>query len=98
LRRDVLPDPGNDVRAPVLQEVGPNAGLRLAEAVTQESSTAGLLLPDGHTDVVDTKPIAGVAEVHGLADWIGAEAVVCQLNSSQGYVREQRLDRLELNW
>ena len=81
----------------MLQELSPNAGLGLTEAVTQESPVAGLLLPDGHADVLAPKLIAGVAEVDRLADRIGAETIVRQLKSSKSHFREQRLHRLELN-
>ena len=81
----------------MLQELSPNARLGLAEAVTQEPSAAGLLLPDGHADVVGPKLIAGVAEVHRLAGRIRAESIMRQLNSSKGDLCQQRFDRLELN-
>jgi len=48
----------------MLQELSPNAGLGLTEAVTQQPPVAGLLPPDGHADVVGPKPIVGVPEVH----------------------------------
>jgi hypothetical protein len=97
LRGDVLVDPGNDLRAPVRHELAPDTGLGLAEAVTEGSCAAGLLLPHRHTDIVSTKPIAAVADVHRRAGRIRAEPVVRQPNSSKRDHRQQRLDGLELN-
>jgi hypothetical protein len=97
LRSDLLPDSGDDVRASVLLELASDAGFGFAEAVTQESSAAELLLPDRDTDVAGSKLVARVAEVHRGADRIGAESVVRQLNSPKGHFRQQRFDRLQLN-
>jgi hypothetical protein len=68
----------------MLQELASDPSLGFAEAVTQKSFAAGLLLPHWHADVVGAKLIAGVAEVHRVAGRIRAESVVRQLNSSKG--------------
>jgi hypothetical protein len=97
LSGDVLADPRDHIRLPVLEEFASDTRLGFTEAVTQKSFAAGLLLPHWHADVAGAKPIVGVAEVHRFAGRIGAESVVRQPNSSKGDRRQQRFDCLELN-
>jgi hypothetical protein len=98
LRGGVLPDSDNHVRAPMLLSSLWMPDSVSPEAVTQESSAAGPLLPYRHSDVVGRKLIAGFAKVHRLAHRIGAESVVRQLNPSKRNLGQQCFNSVELHW
>ena len=80
----------------MLGQLGANYGFGLPEAVAEETCAFGLLVPDGHTEIIRVEVIAGVAEVHDVAGRISAESIVRPLNASKSDVREQRLDGRKL--
>jgi hypothetical protein len=93
----VRADSVDDVAVTVLHQLGADISLVLAEAVAQETFARWLLVPDGHPEILRLEAIASVAEVHRRADRIAAESITGLLDSSEGHLREQCLDGLQLN-
>ena len=94
---DVLADPRDHVRPPMLQGFASDARLGFTKAVTENSFPAGTLRRHWYPDVVGAKLIAGIAEVHRVATRVGAKTVVRHLNASKSNLRLQRFDGPELN-
>jgi hypothetical protein len=66
LGRDVFAYAVDNVGPAVLNQLGANDRLGLAEAVAQKARARRLLLPDGHPDVLSAKAVATVSEVHDV--------------------------------
>jgi hypothetical protein len=97
LGRDVGPNPVDDAAATVVHQFGAHISLVLAKAVAQEPLAGGFFVPHGHSEIVRLEAITSVAEVHGRTRWIAAESIMGLLDSPESYLREQCLDRLQLN-